>query len=165
MNSNFALLMLQGGDIAILLISIFAALAIGVFAGYFINTQISNKKKQNATAAAKKILEEAEDAANKAKKDLITVPIVNETIPHEVETKVTGANVLMKPAAPGTGVIAGGVVRSIIGLTSIRNLISKSLGSTNKVNIAYATIEGLKSLVPREQWLNTPKKVAKKEDK
>jgi small subunit ribosomal protein S5 len=65
---------------------------------------------------------------------------------------------LIKPAAPGTGIIAGGVVRSIIGVTGIRNMLSKSLGSTNKVNIAYATIDALKSLVPRDEWLNAPAK-------
>lgn len=99
-------------------------------------------------------------ATDVAKKHLITVPIVNDTIPHDVEVKLSGARVLIKPAAPGTGIIAGGVVRQIIGVTGIRNMLSKSLGSTNKVNIAYATIDALKSLVPREQWLNsaTPKK-------
>lgn len=104
-------------------------------------------------------------ATDVAKKSMITVPVVNETIPHDAEVKVSGAQVLIKPAAPGTGIIAGGVVRSIIGVTGIRNMLSKSLGSTNKVNIAYATIEALKSMVPREEWLNAPKKAAKKEDK
>ena len=91
-----------------------------------------------------------------AEKNMITVPIENDTIPHEVETKVTGAQVLLMPAAPGTGVIAGGVVRSIIALTSIKNLLSKSLGSTNKVNIAYATIKALEELVPKEKWHKAP---------
>lgn len=107
-------------------------------------------------------------ATDVAKKNLITIPIVNDTIPHDNEVKFSGARVLLKPAAPGTGIIAGGVVRSIIGVTGIRNLLSKSLNSTNKVNIAYATIEALRSLVPREEWLSsteTPKKVAKKEAK
>lgn len=97
-------------------------------------------------------------AADVAKKSMITIPIVNTTIPHDAEVKVSGAQVLIKPAAPGTGIIAGGVVRSIIGVTGIRNMLSKSLGSTNKVNIAYATIDALKSLVPKEEWLNAPKK-------
>ena len=78
------------------------------------------------------------------------------------EVKLSGARVMIKPAAPGTGIIAGGVVRQIIGVTGITNLLSKSLGSTNKVNIAYATIEALKSQVPREQWLNASKPAAKK---
>lgn len=109
-------------------------------------------------------------ATDVAKKNLIVIPILNETIPHENEVKYSGARVLLKPAAPGTGIIAGGVVRSIIGMTGIRNLLSKSLNSTNKVNIAYATIEALRTLVPRDEWLvnnnpNAPKtaqKAAKK---
>lgn len=106
-------------------------------------------------------------ATDVAKKHLITIPVVNDTIPHDAEVKLSGARVLIKPAAPGTGIIAGGVVRSVIGVTGIRNMLSKSLGSTNKVNIAYATIEALRSQVPREQWINADKKApkAKKEAK
>jgi small subunit ribosomal protein S5 len=78
--------------------------------------------------------------------------------------KFTGAHVLIKPAAPGTGIIAGGVVRQVIGVTGIRNMLSKSLGSTNKVNIAYATVEALRSLVPRDQWLNAAKPEATKKE-
>ena len=108
-------------------------------------------------------------ATDIAKKNLIVIPIVNETIPHENEVKFSGARVLLKPAAPGTGIIAGGVVRSIIGVTGIRNMLSKSLNSTNKVNIAYATIEALRGLVPRDEWLNADKSAkkpaAKKADK
>lgn len=101
-------------------------------------------------------------ATDVAKKNMVTIPIINETIPHENEVKFSGARVLLKPAAPGTGIIAGGVVRSIIGVTGIRNLLSKSLNSTNKVNIAYATVEALGTLVAREDWLNAPKKKATK---
>lgn len=99
-------------------------------------------------------------ASSKAKKNMITFNMDGETICHETETKVTGANVLMKPAAPGTGIIAGGVVRSIIGLTGVKNLISKSLGSTNKVNIAYAVINGLREQTPRKEW--TTSKISSK---
>ena len=113
-------------------------------------------KGQDVTAAIAK-------ATNVAKKNMIEISLEGDTIPHEVEKKVTGAHVLLKPAAPGTGIIAGGVVRQIIGVTGIRNMLSKSLGSTNKVNIAYATIDALRSLVPKDQWLNAPK--AKKENK
>lgn len=108
-------------------------------------------------------------ATDVAKKNLIVIPVVNGTIPHENEVKFSGARVLLKPAAPGTGIIAGGVVRSIIGVTGINNLLSKSLNSTNKVNIAYATIEALRSLVPKEEWLGAEKSAkkpaAKKADK
>jgi len=99
-------------------------------------------------------------AEQRAKKNLITFAMNGETICHDVQTKVTGAQVLMKPAAPGTGIIAGGVVRSIIGLTGINNLISKSIGSTNKTNIAYAVVEGLKQQVPRKAWLTNPAQAA-----
>ena len=103
-------------------------------------------------------------ATDVAKKSMITVPVVNATIPHDAEIKLSGARVMIRPAAPGTGIIAGGVVRQIIGVTGINNLLSKSLGSTNKVNIAYATIEALKSQVPKDQWLNA-KPAAKKAEK
>ncbi len=91
-------------------------------------------------------------ATSKAKKSMITFNLDGETICHETRTRSTGADVLMKPAAPGTGIIAGGTVRAIIGLTGVKNLISKSLGSANKVNVAYAVIEGLRAQVPRSEW-------------
>ena len=102
-------------------------------------------------------------ATDVAKKHIIVVAIDKATIPHDVELRFAGAQVLLKPAAPGTGIIAGGVVRSVIAVTGIKDLISKSLGSTNKVNIAYTTVKALESLVPKSEWLNAPKKsVAKK---
>ena len=101
-------------------------------------------------------------AASVAKKHMITVAISNDTLPHDAEVKLAGAHILVKPAAPGTGIIAGGVVRQIIGLTGIKNMLSKSLGSTNKVNIAYATIEALRTLVPKNEWLNASNKTATK---
>ena len=129
---------------------------------------IGNKKNKVGVGVAKgnDVTTAVAKATAVAKKNMIVFNMDGETICHEVETKVTGADVLMKPAAPGTGIIAGGVVRSIIGLTGIKNLISKSLGSTNKVNIAYAVIEGLRQQVPREKWNTTAaKKAAKKETK
>lgn len=99
-------------------------------------------------------------AVDKAKKQLITIPIVNATIPHDVEAKLGGAKVLLKPAAPGTGIIAGGAVRSIIALTGVTNMLGKALGSTNKVNNAYATLDALRKLVPKEQWIQQPTKKA-----
>ena len=125
---------------------------------------IGNHKNKVGVGVAKgnDVTTAVQKATTKAKKNLITFNLDGETICHEVETKVTGADVLMKPAAPGTGIIAGGVVRSIIGLTGVKNLISKSLGSTNKVNIAYAVIEGLKQQTPRAEWETTKKKGAAK---
>ena len=103
-------------------------------------------------------------ATSVAKKNLIEIPITNATIPHDIEMKHGGAHVLLKPAAPGTGIIAGGVVRSVIGMTGITNLLTKSLGSTNKVNIAYATVDALRNLVPKSEWVGAKKtsKPAKK---
>ncbi|MBR3177246.1 30S ribosomal protein S5 [Candidatus Saccharibacteria bacterium] len=125
---------------------------------------IGNHKNKVGVGVAKgnDVTTAVQKATTKAKKNLITFNLDGETICHEVETKVTGADVLMKPAAPGTGIIAGGVVRSIIGLTGVKNLISKSLGSTNKVNIAYAVIEGLKQQTPRAEWETTKVKGAAK---
>lgn len=100
-------------------------------------------------------------ATDKAKKSLITFPVTAKaSIPHDVEAKVGGAKVLIMPAAPGTGIIAGGVVRSIAQLTGITNLLGKTLGSNNKVNNAYATIEALRQLVAQDKWLNAPAKKA-----
>ena len=96
-------------------------------------------------------------ATEVAKKNLISIAIDKGTIPHDVEVTFSGARILLKPAAPGTGIIAGGAVRTIIGVTGIENLLTKSLGSNNKVNIAYATIKALSEIVPRSQWINKPK--------
>ena len=130
---------------------------------------IGNHKNKVGVGLAKgnDVTSAVQKAERRAKKNMITINMNGETICHEVETKVTGAHVLMKPAAPGTGIIAGGVVRSIIGLTGIKNLISKSLGSTNKANIAYAVMDGLKAQVPKSEWNGAKKadKSAKKEDK
>lgn len=87
-----------------------------------------------------------------AKKNIVEVPIYNNTIPHEVTAKLAGAKVLLMPAAPGTGIIAGGTVRSILNVTGINNVLSKSLGSSNKVNIAYATIDALTKLKLKKDW-------------
>ena len=120
---------------------------------------IGNHKNKVGVGVAKgnDVTTAVSKASRKAKKSMITFNMNGETICHETRTKVTGADVLMKPAAPGTGIIAGGTVRSIMGLTGVKNLISKSLGSTNKVNIAYAVIEGLKQQTPRSEWVGAAK--------
>lgn len=94
-------------------------------------------------------------ATDVAKKHMITVPTYKGTLPHESEAKVAGARILLKPASAGTGLIAGGVVRTILEVAGIGNALSKSLGSTNKANTAYATIAALEQLVPAGKWVTT----------
>ena len=87
-----------------------------------------------------------------AKKNLISVPMYKDTIPHEVEAKVGGVNILIMPASSGTGLIAGGVVRSILEVAGVGNVLSKSFGSSNKANTAYATLEALQQLKSAKEW-------------
>ncbi|MCE9558855.1 MAG: 30S ribosomal protein S5 [Armatimonadetes bacterium] len=85
-----------------------------------------------------------------ARKNMIRVPMIGLTIPHNVEAKVGTANVILKPASPGTGVKAGSAIRACLECAGIHNVLSKSLGSRNPVNMAYATIEAFKALVVPE---------------
>jgi len=99
-------------------------------------------------------------AVDVAKKHMIEVVTYKGTIPHEVQAKVGGSNILIKPASAGTGLIAGGVVRTILEVAGISNALSKSLGSTNKVNTSYATMDALRQLVPAKDWVVKPTKAA-----
>ena len=101
-------------------------------------------------------------ATDVAKKNMHKIVTTNGTIPHETYAKVTGSKILIKPAAPGTGLIAGGVVRIILEAIGVNNALSKSLGSNNKVNTAYATMDALKALQARETWVTTKNTAAKK---
>lgn len=88
-------------------------------------------------------------AVSYAKKHLFTVPMKDKTIPHEIRIKLGAARVLLKPAPPGTGVIAGGAVRAVVEAAGIRDIVSKILGSKNQASNVYATMEALRQLKPR----------------
>ena len=94
-----------------------------------------------------------EKAGKVANRQMIQAVINDpQTIPHEVTAKVGGACILLKSAPNGTGLIAGGITRQILTTAGYQNLYSKSLGNTNKTNLAYAVIEALKQLLPVERW-------------
>ncbi|MCA9329503.1 30S ribosomal protein S5 [Candidatus Saccharibacteria bacterium] len=118
---------------------------------------IGSAKGADVTSAVAKAVEVA-------KKNMTTVHLYKGTLPHEATAKVGGANILIKPAAPGTGLIAGGVVRTVLEVAGVHNALSKSLGSTNKTNTAYATLEAMKSIQPAKRWI-TNSAVAKSEAK
>ncbi len=100
---------------------------------------------------AQEIPEAVRKATEDAKKKLIYVPIVDSTVPHAVKGVFGAGKVLIMPAAPGTGVIAGSSVRSVLESAGIKNVRAKSLGSSNSGNMALATIEGLKNLMTVEK--------------
>jgi small subunit ribosomal protein S5 len=85
-------------------------------------------------------------AVEDAKKRMVEIPLVNGTIPHEIEQSAGASTVLLKPASPGTGVVAGGAVRPILELAGVRDVLSKSLGSANAINTAWATMACLRGL-------------------
>jgi len=104
---------------------------------------VGNGKAAEVPDAIKKAIQEA-------KKNLIEVPIVNTTVPHEFVGKFGSANVLLKPADVGTGLIAGGSVRPVLELAGYKNIRTKVIGTNNPRNVVYATMEGLKSMQTAE---------------
>ena len=110
-----------------------------------------NGKVGYGQGKAKEVPEAIEKATQAAKKNLINVPIVDTTIPHEVLGKFGKGAVLMMPAANGTGVIAGGPVRAVMEAAGIKNIRTKSHGTQNPVNCIKAVVEGLKELKTAEE--------------
>lgn len=103
------------------------------------------------TGKAQEVPEAIRKAIEDAKKNLIEVPTVGSTIPHEVVGRFCGGNVLLKPAQAGSGVAAGGPVRAVVELAGVADITSKSLGSNTPINMVRATVEGLKQLKRAEE--------------
>ncbi|MBU1148618.1 30S ribosomal protein S5 [Patescibacteria group bacterium] len=91
-------------------------------------------------------------SVTQAKKKMMTVKIVNDTIPHEVKLKFKAARVMLRPAPAGTGVIAGGAVRIVMELAGIKNIVTKMLGSNNKINNVKVTFKALESLLDKDDF-------------
>jgi small subunit ribosomal protein S5 len=95
---------------------------------------------------ANEVTEAISKAVEEAKKNLIRVSVVNDTLPHAIKSKYSGAQVFIKPASAGTGVIAGGAMRAVLESAGIKNVLAKSQGSSNPHNVVKATINALASL-------------------
>ncbi|MBN2324246.1 MAG: 30S ribosomal protein S5 [Spirochaetes bacterium] len=110
---------------------------------------------------ANEVSESIRKGVENAKKNIVTIQIKGNTIPHEVLGEFKGAKVIMKPASPGTGIIAGGPVRAVVEQAGIKDILTKSLGSNNAINVVKATMNGLESIMNMQEIMENRGKTYK----
>ncbi len=108
-----------------------------------------------AIGKANEVADAIRKATENAKRNMVDITMKGKTIPHEIEGKFDGGRVFMRPASEGTGVIAGGGMRAVLELAGIRDVLAKSMGSTNPLNVIRATVKALQNLKSRDEMVES----------